>query len=299
MKQRMDAIIFGSNGQDGKYLKMLLEKLGKRIVCISRSGEGIAGDIRDYTFVEEQIKNHQPKYIFNFAAVSSTKHSALFENHETISRGTLNVHESVRLHCPDARIFNSGSAMQFYNDGSPINEQTPFEASSPYAVARIHSAYLSRYYRKAFGLQTYVGYLFHHDSPFRSERHINQKIVQTIKRIRDGHEETLELGNIDVQKEFNYALDIVEAIWILVNQSEVYEVVIGSGETHSIKEWIQYCFGTIGRNWEDSVRINDKFVPDFKILVSNPFVMKSLGWSPTIGFHHLADLMMNGTSGKR
>jgi GDPmannose 4,6-dehydratase len=293
MKERVDAIIFGSNSQDGRYLKYLLEKDGKKVECISRSGGNIIGDIRDYAFIEEQIKTKQPQYIFNFAAISTTKHSAVFENHQTICTGTLNILEAARLYCPDTKIFISGSALQFKNDSNPIDEQTPFEGSSPYSVSRIHSIYSSRYYRNTFGLQTYVGYLFHHESPLRSEQHMSQKIVQTVKRINSGSKEKIEIGNIDVKKEFSYALDIVEAIWILINQNKIQEAVIGSGEAHSIKEWIKYCFSKINKNWEDYVLLKDNYTPEFNILVSNPSLIKSLGWKQKVNFHQLADIMMN------
>jgi GDPmannose 4,6-dehydratase len=181
MKERIDAIIFGANGQDGRYLKYLLEKEGKKVDCISRSGENIIGDIREFSFVEEQIKKKQPKYIFDFAATSTTKHSALFENHQTICNGTLNILVSARLHCPDSKIFISGSALQFRNDGNPIDEKTSFEGSSPYSVSRIHSVYFARYFRNSFGLQTYVGYFFHHDSPFRSDSMSMRRLYKQLK----------------------------------------------------------------------------------------------------------------------
>jgi GDPmannose 4,6-dehydratase len=289
---RIDAIIFGANGQDGRYLTTVLEKEGKRVDGISRSGAKIIGDIRDYAFVEEQIRSKQPKYIFDFAALSTTNHSALFENHQTICSGTLNILEAARQYSPDSKIFISGSALQFKNDGVPIDEQTPFEGSSSYGVSRIHTVYSARYFRKAFGLQTYVGYFFHHDSPCRSTQHINQKIVHAVKRISSGSSEKIEIGNIDVRKEYNYALDIVEAIWILMNQERIHEAVLGCGEAHSIKEWIAYCFQKIGMKWEDYVILNELFIPEFNILVSNPSVIQSLGWKPKVDFYQLADMML-------
>ncbi|MDD8018420.1 MAG: GDP-mannose 4,6-dehydratase [Bacteroidota bacterium] len=298
MQNRIDAMIFGSNGQDGRYLKALLEKEGKKVDCISRSGENIIGNICDYGFVEEQIKKKQPRYIFNFAALSTVRHSALFENHQTICTGTLNILESARLHSPDSKIFISGSALQFKNNGYPIDEHAPFEASSPYSVSRIQSVYAARYFRNTFGLQTYVGYFFHHDSPLRSEQHMSQKIVQTVKRIQSGSKEKLEVGNIDVRKEFNYALDVVEAIWILVKQDKIHEAVIGCGEAHSIKEWIENCFSKINKDWKEYVILKDNFVPDFDILVSNPLVLKSLGWKQKVNFHQLADIMMDSKESK-
>jgi GDPmannose 4,6-dehydratase len=295
MKERVDAIIFGANGQDGRYLKIVLEKEGKKVDCISRSGDNIIGDIGNYSFVEEQIKTKQPRYIFNFAALSTTKHSALFENHQTICTGALNILEAARLHSPDSRIFISGSALQFKNNGAPINEQTEFDGSSPYSVSRIHTVYLARYFRNTFGLQTYVGYFFHHDSPFRSEKHLNQKIIQTVKRIGSGSKEKLELGNIDVKKEFNYALDIVEAVWVLMNQEKIYEVILGCGEAHSIKEWLEYCFHKIDRNWREYIILKENYVPEFDVLVSNPALIKSLGWRPKVDFHQLADIMFESS----
>ncbi len=288
----MKALIFGISGQDGHYLSELLRNKNIEVIGVSRSHGDSKGDVADYSFVESIIKHHRPNYIFHFAANSTTHHSALFDNHKAISTGTLNILECVRLHCPTVRVFLSGSAMQFKNEGIPIDEQTPFEASSPYSVARIQSVYAGRYYRSAFGLKVYVGYFFNHDSPLRSEKHVNQKIVSSVKRIANGSTEKLELGNIDVKKEFNYAGDVVEAVWTLINQETVFEAIIGSGEAHSIKEWVEYCFKKINRNWEDYVIIYHDFTPDYKILVSNPELIRSIGWQPKVDFYKLADIMM-------
>lgn len=289
----MKAIIFGINGQDGYYLKGILEKLSLQVIGVSRSeGNWIKGDVSNYDLVNALIKLHQPDYIFHLAANSTTRHEALFENHEAISTGTLNVLESVKLHCPGAVVFLSGSAMQFKNDGHPIDEQTPFKASSPYSVSRIQSVYASRYYREKFGLKIYTGYFFNHDSPLRTEKHVNQKIARSVQRILKGSQEKLELGNIEVQKEFTFAGDIMEAVWMLVNQPDVFEAVIGSGIAYSIKDWIVYCFEKINRNWEDYVVEKDFFIPEYKILVSNPGLIKSLGWQPKITFHELANMMI-------
>jgi GDPmannose 4,6-dehydratase len=216
----------------------------------------------------------------------------LFSNHEAISTGTLNILESVKVHCPAAVVFLSGSAMQFKNEGLPINELTEFEASSPYSVARIQSVYAGRYYRKAFGLKVYTGYFFNHDSPLRTENHVNQKIVRAVQRIEKGSGEKLELGNIEVYKEFNFAGDVVNAVWELVNQQTVFEAVIGSGNAFSIKEWVKYCFEKANRNWEDFVVIKDAYIPEYQMLVSDPMLIKSLGWEPNTNFYQLADMML-------
>jgi GDPmannose 4,6-dehydratase len=288
----MKALIFGGGGQDGVLLSNLLRRNNITVVAVSRSSGDLKGSVADFSFVESLISTQLPDYVFHFAANSSTRHEALFDNHQAISTGTLNVLEAVRLYCPETKVFLSGSAMQFENQGTPIDEQTPFEASSPYSIARIQSVYAARYYRAAFGMAVYFGYLFNHDSPLRTERHVNQKVVSAVKRIAHGSKEKLELGNIDVRKEFNYAGDVVDAIWMLVNQNIIFEIVIGSGEAYPIRDWVAYCFDRINKNWEDFVVINSDFKSEYSELVSNPRLLKSLGWCPRVGFSQLADMML-------
>ncbi|HEY8688008.1 MAG TPA: GDP-mannose 4,6-dehydratase [Chitinophagaceae bacterium] len=288
-----NVIIFGANGQDGYYLNMLLFQQGYKVIKVSRNGSHINADVSDYKLVDDLIKQYQPEFIFHFAANSSTKHETLFDNHNAISTGTLNILESVRLSCPAAKVFISGSAMQFKNDGKPINEQTPFEPGSPYSVARIHSVYAARYYRNTFGLMIYTGYFFNHDSPLRTEKHVNQKIVKAANRIASGSNEKLELGNIQVQKEFNYAGDVVQAVWQLVNQHTIFEAVIGCGEVHTIQEWLVYCFAQKNIDWRKFVILQKDFVSEYNILVSNPALIKSIGWQPKVNFYQLANMMLN------
>jgi GDPmannose 4,6-dehydratase len=292
----MKAIIFGINGQDGYYLHQLLCKKQIDVIGISRSGSFIKGNVADLSFVEIIIKKHQPDYIFHFAANSTTRHDALFENHDTICTGTLNILESIRKYCPKARVFLSGSAMQFKNEGLPINENTHFEAGSPYAVARIQSVYTGRYYRDKLGIRVYIGYFFNHDSPLRSEQHINQKIARTVQRIALGNNEMLELGNIEVQKEFGFAGDSVEAVWTLINQERVFEAVIGTGIAYSIKDWLITCFRYIGKNWQDFVLIKQDYIPNYITLVSDPKLINTLGWQPKVNFTQLAKMMMEDIS---
>jgi GDPmannose 4,6-dehydratase len=289
----MTSIIFGISGQDGYYLKNILESFSHQVIGISRAGgRWLEGDVVNYGFVSSLIETYKPDYIFHLAANSTTNHSALFENHDTISTGTLNILESVKLFSPKTKVFLSGSAMQFKNTGIPINEKTPFEASSPYSIARIQSVYAGRYYRDKFGIQVYTGFFFNHDSPLRSDRHVNKKIITGVKKIIAGEIGKLELGNIKVKKEFNFAGDVVKAIWCLVNQTDVFEAVIGSGIAYSIEDWVCYCFEKNNLNWVDYVILNDNFKPEYEILVCDPQLIKSLGWIPKVDFHQLADLMI-------
>ena len=289
----MKALIFGSNGQDGKYLSKILIQNGIKVIGVSRNGGDIIGDITNFNFVNDIIKQYKPEYIFNFAATSSTDHKYLFENHETISTGTLNLLESVKNNVPKSKVFISGSALQFKNVGLPIDEKTPFEANSAYSVARINSVYTSRYFRSNFGLNIYIGYLFNHDSPYRDNRFINQKICRFVNKIKNGSTEKLIIDNISSRKEFGFALDIVEAVWLFVNQSNFFESVIGTGEAYSIEDWLKYCFDLIGKDWKDFVSQNqEKSISDKSILVSNPKLIKSLNWSPKYDINKLAKLMI-------
>ena len=290
--KKLKALIFGISGQDGFYLSSLLKEKGIEVIGSSRT-QGIKGDIGDLFFVEYLIKAYSPDYIFHLAADSSTKHQNLFQNHNSISTGTINILESCRIYSPESRIFLAGSAMQFKNDGSPISESTPFSASSPYSLARIHATYAGRYYRDFFGMKIFTGFLFNHDSPLRSESHINQKIVKTAQRIKAGEKLKLEIGSTEVRKEFNFAGDIVEAIWTLVNQDKITECVIGSGTSYSIREWIESCFSIVELEWKDHVILLDKFVPEYQNLVSSPDLIRSIGWDPQISFENLSQRMMS------
>jgi GDPmannose 4,6-dehydratase len=290
----LTAIIFGISGQDGYYLSELLKKKGIKVIGVSRKNENyIQGDVSDYTFVKKIISSYQPDYIFHFAAVSSTKHDLLFENHNTISIGTLNVLENVRLYSSHTKVFISGSAMQFRNDGSPINENTPFDPNSAYSCSRIDSVYTSRYFRNKFNIKVYIGYFFNHDSPLRTINHINQQIVVAGYKIKNKEEDKIIIGNPEILKEFNYAGDVVNAIWHLVRQDNVFEAIIGSGIVYTIYDWAQYIFSRLDLDLDQHLVIDTNFKTDYKILQSDPRLIKSLGWKPKVDFYKLADLMIS------
>lgn len=288
----MKAIIFGANGQDGFYLKQLLDQQNIEVAGVSRNGNYLKTDITSYHQVADLVKSFQPNFIFHLAANSTTRHDVLFENHETISTGTLNILEAVRNFSPHCKVFISGSGLQFVNHNQPISETDEFEARDPYSVSRIQSVYAARYFR-SLGVKTYVGYFFNHDSPRRSERHISKKITEAVKRIASGSQEKLEIGDIDVVKEWTFAGDIVEGIWTLVQQDSVFETNISSGLGYSIKEWIEVCFNLINKDWVNYVIQKNDFTPEYKQLVSNPSRIKSLGWTPKVSFKQLAEMMIN------
>ena len=292
------AIIFGSNGQDGFYLNKILNNNGIKVYNISRKNCEIIGDVSDYNFVEKIVKEVQPNFIFHFAAISKTSHEFIFENHSTISLGTLNISETVKLYSSNTKVFISGSALQFKNTGNPIDELSDFDPSSAYATSRIHSVYTSRYYREKFNLKVYVGYFFNHDSPLRGINHVNQKIVNACVNISKGKVETFKIGDINVKKEFSFAGDIVEAVWLFVNQNTIYETVIGSGIAYSINDWLDLCFNRFNLNWKDFVETNNSFVSNNLLLVSNPITIKNIGWAQKTSINELATIMIDSELNK-
>lgn len=288
----MNVIIFGANGQDGYYLSILLQQQGYTVIGVSRSGKNLATNITKYEDVAELIKNTNPVYIFHLAANSTTRHDALFENNDTIGTGTFNILEAVKNYSPATKVFISGSGLQFVNNDWPIKETDNFEARDPYSVSRIQSVYAVRYYRR-LGLKIYIGYFFNHDSPQRTERHMAMKIAAFAKRIKNGKEEKLEIGDISVIKEWTYAGDVVKGIWTMVQQNEIFEANIGSGLGFSIKDWLEACFIYIGKDWKEYIILKNDFIPEYKQLVSDSSLMHSLGWKPELSFDQLAQMMVD------
>ena len=286
------AVIFGHTGQDGHYLTELLKKENIDVYGISRSFMDYKCDITNFNSVQSMLEDINPDYIFNFAAISTTSHNVLFENNTIIGPGTCNLLEAVRLVCPKARVFLSGSGLQFVNNGEPINENSAVTAESPYAAVRNYTYYLAQYYRNTYDLKVYFGFFFTHDSPLRTSSHMSQKIAIAARKAAKNEKVILEIGDMDVEKEYMFAGDAVNAVWILVNQDSVYEVVIGSGEVFSIKDWVKTCFDIAGLDWTKYIRTKDGFKSEYRRLISNPERIRRLGWQPKVSFHALAKMMM-------
>jgi GDPmannose 4,6-dehydratase len=287
----MKALIFGASGQDGHYLAELCRAEGVEPIGVSRAGAPVRGDVSRREDVLALVRAHRPDYVFQLAANSTTRHEALFENHETISTGALNVLEAVRLEAPAARVFLAGSGVQFENTGAPVSERSPFAASSPYAVARIQSVYAARYFR-SLGVRAYVGYLFHHDSPRRKEGHVAMKVALAARRIAAGEAGRLVLGDLSVEKEWTFAGDVAMAMLVLVRQDRVFEAAIGSGEAHSIRAWVERCFAVAGLDWRAHVDVRQGFVPEYPRLVSDPTTIRALGWASRVAFDEVARMMV-------
>lgn len=286
----MKAIIFGVGGQDGYYLSELLQGQGLEVIGVRRPLREGDTDIRNMDDVAGLIQKHQPDYIFHFAANSTTRHEVWQENHDVICTGSLNILEAVKTHSPLTRVFLSGSGLQFKNESRPISEKAEFKATSMYAASRIYTTYAARYYR-TLGVRAYVGYFFTHDSPLRSERHVNKKIIETARRIAAGSGERLSIGDWNVQKEFGYAGDIVKAVWSLVNQEKFWEATIGTGEARKISDWLEICFSMFGLDWKDHTDQLPGFKAEYPVLVSDPTLIRSTGWQHSTSIQELAQMM--------
>lgn len=291
----MIALIFGANGQDGRYLADLFKLRNIDAIGISRSGGHVIGSVTNYSLVAKLIGQHKPAYIVNLAAHSSTQHSAILENHETISTGSLNILEATKLYSPNSKVFITGSGLQFKNIGLPICENDAFEANSAYSTARIHSVFTARYYR-SLGLSVYIGYLFHHESPYRQEFHVSKKITLAAQKISNGSKDILEIGDISVQKEWGHAKDIMEGVVTLLEQDHIFEAAIGTGTTYTIENWLEQCFTLVGLDWKNHVRTIPNYRPQYNKLVSNPRTINAIGWKAKINFFELAQMMMLNSS---
>lgn len=284
-------VIFGANGQDGYYLAELYRNKGYEVFGYSRSAPSLVCDVGQSEHVEEIIRLHEPDIVFHLAADSTTRHSALFANHRTIGSGSINILDAVYRLRPGCKVFLTGSGLQFVNTGASIHESDPFDARNAYAIERIYSTYAARYFR-SLGIQVYVGYLFHHESPLRKPGHVSQQIAQAVKRIASGSNEKLEIGDMSVEKEWAFAGDIAAGIATLVEQDTVFEAVIGTGKGYTIETWLDLCFGFIDKDWKQYVVLQAGFSPEYSRLVSNPQTIRSLGWKTKFDIHDLAKFMI-------
>jgi GDPmannose 4,6-dehydratase len=285
------AIIFGASGQDGYLLNNIL--INNKVIThlVSRNNSPIKGDISNYDFVSKLIKSVKPDYIFHFAATSNVSHEFLFENHSSISLGTINILESVKTYSKESKVFIAGSAEQFENNGEPINESSPFKANSSYSAERIYSTHISRYFRGKYNVQVYLGFFFHHDSPFRSNNHLNQRIINFVKDLSLESNSKFRIGDYTIQKEFNYSEDFMEAVWLLINQNDIYEVVIGSGKPYPISDWLELAFAKRNLDWKEWIELDKEYNKPYDKLYSDPSLMKSLGWNPKLDKIDLLNLM--------
>ena len=267
------ALICGVSGQDGAYISQLLLEKGYEVYGGSRDAstnsfanlvrlgikekiKTVSINISDFRSTLQTIIRIQPDEIYNLSGQSSVGLSfdQPVETFESIGIGTLNLLEAIRFSGLPIKLYNSGSSECFGETGSqPANEQTPFRPRSPYAIAKATAHWQVANYREAYNLYACTGILFNHESPLRPSRFVTKKIVAAACRIARGSDEKLHLGNIDIRRDWGWAPDYVEAMWLMLQQEKPEDLVIATGVTSSLSEYIALTFDELGLKWEQYV----------------------------------------------
>jgi GDPmannose 4,6-dehydratase len=305
------ALIFGISGQDGAYLAKLLLSKGYTVYGTSRDAQvatfrnleylGIkdlvqfkSAALNDFRSVLQVLSKTKPDEVYNLAGQTSVGLSfeQPVETLESIAVGTLNILEAIRFIGEPTRFYNAASSEVFGDTrGAAADESTPFSPRSPYAVAKATAFWEVANYREAYGLFACSGVLFNHDSPLRPERFVIQKIVASACRIAAGRQDQLYLGNIDIQRDWGWAEDYVEAMYLMLQQEQSDDYVIATGESYKLAEFIEIAFRLVNLDWREYV-VSDKDLcrpTDIAVNRGNPTkAMERLGW---VAKHTISDIV--------
>ncbi len=311
------ALITGITGQDGSYLAELL--LGKgysvhglmRRTAAEHQDDRLSrinhllgrvtvhyGDITDYPTVYHTIAKVQPDEVYHLAAQSQVKVSFddEFGTLSTNLNGTQHFLAAIRALKPSCRFYFAATS-ELYGQvrGSPQNEDTPFNPVSPYAISKLAGFHLTKMYRNAYGIFACSGILFNHESPRRGSEFVTRKITTTAAKIKLGLEKQLVLGNLDAKRDWGHAKDYVEAMWLMLQQDKPDDYVIGTGETRSIRDFLDVAFGHLGLDWEQHVVVDEKFYRPLEVHELRADASKArqkLGWAPKTSFQELVKSMV-------
>jgi len=317
------ALITGITGQDGAYLTEFLLERGYEVHGIIRRASTFNtdridhlyrdphdpqarlflhyGDLSDGTGLRRILERVQPDEIYNLAAQSHVRVS--FEQPEytadIVATGTLRLLEAVRDF-----VRHSGKPVRFYQAGSsemfgaappPQNEKTPFYPRSPYAAAKVAAYWYAVNYREAYGLFICNGILFNHESPRRGETFVTRKITRAAGRIKMGLQDKLYLGNLEARRDWGFAGDYVEAMWLMLQQDEPDDYVIATGESHSVREFLELAFGMLDLDWRKYVKIDPRYFRPTEVdhlLGDASKAREKLGWRPRVSFEELVRMMV-------
>ena len=309
------ALICGISGQDGAYLAHFLLKKGYQVCGTSRDAQmstftnlkrlGIKEQVslesvalNDFRSVLQILIKFEPDEIYNLAGQSSVGLSFQqpVETLESIATGTLNFLEAIRFTSAPIKFYNAGSSECFGDIGdSAADELTPFRPRSPYAVAKAAAYWEIANYREAYGLYACSGILFNHESPLRPLRFVTQKIIQAACQIAQGHNLTLSLGNMAIQRDWGWAPDYVEAMYLMLQQEHPDDYVIATGESHSLESFVDKAFSCVGLNWQDHVISDPTLLRPTDLAVSrgNPSKAKNhLNWKSNYKMPEIIQMMI-------
>ena len=314
------ALITGITGQDGSYLAEFLLAKGYDVHGIIRRSSSfntaridgvyqdphtsgtrlhlVYGDLNDASSLNRIIRMVQPDEIYNLGAQSHVRVSFDIPEYtaEITALGTVRLLEAIR---------ESGLRPKFYQASSsemygkvqevPQRETTPFYPRSPYGAAKVYAHWITVNYREAYGLFACNGILFNHESPRRGETFVTRKITKAAARIKLGLQQALFLGNLDAKRDWGYAGDYVEAMWLMLQQDEPDDYVVATGETHTVREFLDVAFGHLGLDWQRYVKIDPRYYrpTEVDLLIGDSAkARRQLGWKPTVDFHQLGIMMV-------
>lgn len=314
------ALITGITGQDGSYLAELLLSKGYEVHGIKRRSSSFNteridsilpdlhdrgarlflhfGDLNDSSNLIRLLLNIQPDEIYHLGAQSHVRVSFDIPEYtgDITGLGTTRLLEAVRQSGIRSKFYNAASSEIFGNSPEvPQRETTPFRPRSPYACAKLYSYWSTVNYREAFALFASNGVLFNHESPRRGETFVTRKITRGVAQIKAGLQDKLYLGNLDAKRDWGFAPDYVEAMWMMMQQSEPGDYVIASGETHSVREFAELAFSQVGLDWKKYVDIDPRYLRPSEVDILQGDASKArmkLGWRPKTGFKELVKLMV-------
>ena len=315
------ALVLGISGQDAAYLAQLLLGKGYEVIGTSRDAMaadrtklralGIDGRVdvasmapNDFRSVLQTVARAEPDEIYNLAGQTSVGLSfeQPVETIESIAIGTLNLLEAIRFVGMSTRLYNAGSSECFGDTGNlPANELTPFRPRSPYAVAKGCSHNLIDNYREAYSLYACTGILFNHESPLRPARFVTQKIVRAAARIAGGSHESLTLGNLRIHRDWGWAPEYVQAMWLMLQRSEPRDFVIATGRTVSLEYFVEHAFAHFGLNWREHVRVDEGLLrpTDIAFSAADPTLAeRELGWKATRDVDDVIRELCNASTGR-
>jgi GDPmannose 4,6-dehydratase len=308
------ALITGITGQDGSYLAELLLSKGYRVVGMVRRAstetferithmrdrlELREGDLLDQLSLISLIESVQPDEIYNLAAQSfvPTSWTKPLLTGEFTALGVTRMLEAIRYVNRKIRFYQASSSEMFGKVlETPQNENTPFYPRSPYGVSKVYGHFITVNYRESFDMFAVSGILFNHESPRRGKEFVTRKVTDSVARIKLGLEKELRLGNLDAKRDWGFAGDYVEAMWLMLQQPEPDDYVIATGETHTVRELVRIAFEHVGLDWEKHVVIDPKFFrpAEVDLLIGDCSRAKSkLGWKPRVDFPALVKMMVD------
>jgi GDPmannose 4,6-dehydratase len=308
------ALITGVTGQDGSYLAELLLAKGYEVVGVVRRTshhsyeriehlldriEVVAADLLDQHSLTVVLQESRPDEVYNLAAQSyvPTSWTQPVLTGEFTALGVTRILEAIRLVHPTARFYQASSSEMFGKvTETPQREETSFYPRSPYGVAKVYGHWITVNYRESYGLYAVSGILFNHESPRRGIEFVTRKVTDAVARIKLGLARELRLGNLESRRDWGFAGDYVEAMWLMLQQDQPQDYVVGSGETHSVRELVDLAFAHVGLDYRKHVVSDPKFYrpAEVDLLLADPSkARRQLGWTPKVGFAELVAMMVD------